>query len=633
VSRGHQPTVTTTAQLVDKASAGFKKVAAETERLAKAQDSAARKAAASSDAFSKAMKAQLSASQKVSLAVREQAAATSPLQRKLVQLERRYLETEKRMRAIARAGLPIPEGMAKQAAAARNLAAQLQTKVTPALAKGAKNSGMMRNQIFELGNNMSMAGGKAGQAGNQILSMIAPLIGGGGVAVAMGAVTLAAIGLAKAYTFMNQEAEKNKEILKGVKEGNEAARSRVQALRDEVLKAAQGEEAFRQNQIAAEKEQIRLVRERITLEEDAAEVALSNQKGLVGGIVIEKTIADARARSAGTLREELKAREERVELMTTEGILGKIRSAQEEETSQAQLDALKALRAAQKAASQERRAEMKAEALDARRFFQEAQSSADAETKAWISRRRDQLAALNEFTAQRISSIEKAADFELKLALARDKQITSSTRQRDQAAISGAMQVGAMLTQQNMSFAKAAGKITLDLATREIVAAAAKGAAEAFSQAQKLGPIIGPIAGAAAGGLVFASIMALRSKLGGFATGGVVDGTGGGVLRGGIRGEDSILVSAQQDEAILPVGITRALRGILNSSGPASPGVSAGISRGGGRSPTATATRDRSSAPSIVINQNNLVQDATANKRASRTIDMATRKMRDRGQL
>ena len=81
--------------------------------------------AKTSSSTQQTVKARITASKQVELALAKQRAGTDKTSRKIVALNMRYEKNAAKMRALARAGKPIPPGLAKQAVAAKTAAAAL----------------------------------------------------------------------------------------------------------------------------------------------------------------------------------------------------------------------------------------------------------------------------------------------------------------------------------------------------------------------------------------------------------------------------------------------------------------------------------------------------------------------------
>ena len=206
------------------------------------------------------------------------------------------------------------------------------------------------------------------------------------------------------------------------------------------------------------------------------------------------------------------------------------------------------------------RALVKEGAATTRKVVEEARASERALTQTQI----DELAArkaavishIDHILAQRLRAIEmEEQQRELQLELSRmateehakmeqqkiqmteqtAQQITQAMASSFGAAISGAKSAGEAF----QDFASSAANIIIQVAIKQISAAAATAAAEAFKSQAGI-PIVGPLIGAATAGIVFAAVSAFKSR---FAMGGLVTG--------GIPGQDSVPALLQRGERVL----------------------------------------------------------------------------------
>jgi len=122
---GKKTTIAIRAVAQDKASKALKTLQATFNKVAKSLVTADAKVTTSNAKVTKAVKGRISASKRVELALAKQAAGTDKTARKIVALNMRYERSAAKMRALARAGKPIPAGLAKQAVSARAAARAL----------------------------------------------------------------------------------------------------------------------------------------------------------------------------------------------------------------------------------------------------------------------------------------------------------------------------------------------------------------------------------------------------------------------------------------------------------------------------------------------------------------------------
>lgn len=121
--------LTITAQAVDEVSGPMRQAAEAMAAAAAGVANSDRQMVQSAREVEMAKRSQVSASKQVELAIRSEAAAGQPLEQQMIRLE---LETEKlaaQMRALVRAGQPVPQAMLAQAGAARDAAEKIREKV------------------------------------------------------------------------------------------------------------------------------------------------------------------------------------------------------------------------------------------------------------------------------------------------------------------------------------------------------------------------------------------------------------------------------------------------------------------------------------------------------------------------
>ena len=145
------------ATIKDDASAGVRKVAnaiaAEAEKIAKSDQKLAKTAAESR----KEKNMQLTASQKLKIAMEKEAAAGDPLATQLADLNEKYMIATRRASAYAKAGEDIPQDLIEQANAAKKASEELKNNAAAA-ANNQTKSKSLRDQVNSLSGSYRAAG-------------------------------------------------------------------------------------------------------------------------------------------------------------------------------------------------------------------------------------------------------------------------------------------------------------------------------------------------------------------------------------------------------------------------------------------------------------------------------------------
>ena len=145
------------ATVKDDASAQLKKIANAVKTEADKISKSDQKLAQTAGEARKAKQMQLTASQKLKLAMEKEAAAGDPLKKRLVELNEKYMLATRQARAYANAGEPIPKELIEQATAAKKASDEIKNHGNASKASGEKSK-TLREQMNSLSGSYRAAG-------------------------------------------------------------------------------------------------------------------------------------------------------------------------------------------------------------------------------------------------------------------------------------------------------------------------------------------------------------------------------------------------------------------------------------------------------------------------------------------
>lgn len=504
------------------------------------------------------------------------------------------------------------------------LTAWVDDKATAPLKSIGKEAERMGQGFSKSAAALRLVEGAAGQMGGSIadatgkVSGIIALVGSGGP-LGLGVAALTA-GVGLAATAWQAFGEQTRLAAEEIRSMEEKTRKSIEAVVDLDRKIRDFGKTALQAEIDQLVEEIRLKKEAVV----ADQAMLASSRDLVKGrgqIVaigeeINQNIADNRTVSAGALaaqQQQIKADETRL------AKLNQLLALEKEKTAGAAASA-----AAERAANVAR-----AKAEEAIRKQRDALAKLNQEIdkalaknipepppipgndRAPIELTREEIEAINDAAeAERNRGTITADERDKFIAAEKSKKLAARQTAKDIITSTGEG-VAALIASSEAGSAKQREEARRT-AMASIAASAAKGAAEAFASQAGI-PIIGPALGAVAAAAVGVAIMKLAKF------------QHGGVVRGGIKGRDSVPIMAQQGETVLPVGLSNALRNVVNSNGPAA-GSSPGFASGG------TVRRAASGGGTTVVNFTSLERPtAIEARRIARMLTPAMGEMRRRG--